>query len=77
LEEELIAFEQAHSEEIEVLQEYSMKANTVAKLALTASAGWIHGFISFIDTYYLQLNKAKFGSAKAWHFHHQTGKTYA
>jgi hypothetical protein len=67
LEEELIAFEQAHSEEIEGLQEYSMKAYTVAKLALTASVAWIHGFISFIDTYYRELNKAKFGAAKAWH----------
>jgi hypothetical protein len=67
LEEELIVFEQAHSEEIEALQEYSMKAHTVAKLALTALVAWIHGFISFIDTYYCKLNKAKFGSAKAWH----------
>jgi hypothetical protein len=67
LEEELIAFEQAHSEEIEGLQEYSPKAYTVAKLALTASVAWIHGFISFIDTYYRELNKAKFGSGKAWH----------
>jgi hypothetical protein len=39
----------------------------VAKLALTASVAWIHGFISFIDTYYRELNKAKFGSGKAWH----------
>jgi hypothetical protein len=61
LEEELIAFEEAHSEEIEFLQEYSMKAYTVAKLALTASVAWIHGFISFFDTYYRELNKAKFG----------------
>jgi hypothetical protein len=54
LEEELIAFEAAHSEEIEALQEYSMKAYTlVAKLALTVSVSWMqHGFISFIDTYY-------------------------
>jgi hypothetical protein len=39
----------------------------VAKLALTASVAWIHGFISFINTYYQELNKAKFGSGKAWH----------
>jgi hypothetical protein len=33
-----------------------------------ASVAWIHGFISFIiDTYYRELNKAKFGLAKAWH----------
>jgi hypothetical protein len=67
LEEELIVFEQAHSEEIDSLQEYSMKAYTVAKLALSASVSWSHGFISFIDTYYHELNKAKFGSAQAWH----------
>jgi hypothetical protein len=63
LEEELIAFKQAHSEEIEALQDYSTKAYTVAKLALTALVAWIHGFISFIDTYYRKLNKAKFGLA--------------
>jgi hypothetical protein len=67
LEEELIAFEQAHSEEIDSLQEYSMKAYTVTKLALMAYVSWIHGFISFIDTYYRELNKAKFSLAKAWH----------
>jgi hypothetical protein len=44
-----------------------MKSYTITKLALTASVSWIHGFISFIDTYCRELNKAKFGSAKAWH----------
>jgi hypothetical protein len=39
----------------------------MAKLALTASVAWIHGFITFIDTYYHELTKAKFGLAKAWH----------
>jgi hypothetical protein len=49
LEEELIAFEQAHSKEIYALQE-CLQAYMVAKLALMALVSWIHGFISFINT---------------------------
>jgi hypothetical protein len=29
--------------------------------------GWIDGFITFIDTYYRKLTKAKLSAAKAWH----------
>jgi hypothetical protein len=29
--------------------------------------GWIKGLITFINTYYQELMKAKFGTAKAWH----------
>jgi hypothetical protein len=39
----------------------------ISRLALTESMGWIEGFITFMDTYYRELTKAKFGSAKAWH----------
>jgi hypothetical protein len=67
LQEELIAFEAEHSEVIDALKEDSIKAYTVAQLALTESIGWMHGFISFIDSYYRDLSKAKFGTGKAWH----------
>jgi uncharacterized protein YoxC len=35
--------------------------------SLTESAGWIIGFIQFIDKYHSELSKAKFGAGKAWH----------
>jgi hypothetical protein len=67
LQDELVAFEAEHSEVIASLQEDSTKAYTVAQLALTESIAWMHGFISFIDGYYRDLTKAKFGTGKAWH----------
>jgi hypothetical protein len=73
LEEELIAFEQAHLEKIEALQEYWMKAYTVVKLALTALVAWIHGFISFIDTYYREL----VWIGKSLAHHDEVGQTHA
>jgi hypothetical protein len=67
LQEELIAFEVDHSEVIDGLKEDSIKAYTVALLALTKSIWWMHGFILFVDSYYWDLTKAKFGTRKAWH----------
>jgi hypothetical protein len=34
---------------------------------LTESVAWIAGFIQFVDEYYRDLTRAKFGSTKAWH----------
>jgi hypothetical protein len=67
LQEELITFEVEHSQVIHGLKEDSINAYTVAQLALTKSIGWMHGFISFIDSYYWDLTKAKFGTGKVWH----------
>jgi hypothetical protein len=39
----------------------------VAHAALTETMAWITGFIQFIDEYYRELTKAKFGPTKAWH----------
>jgi hypothetical protein len=39
----------------------------VVQSALMESVPWIKGFIQFVDKYYRDLNKAKFGSTKAWH----------
>lgn len=39
----------------------------MAHAALTESVVWIIGFIQFIDKYYRELSKAKFGPTKAWH----------
>jgi hypothetical protein len=39
----------------------------VAHSALTESIAWITGFIQFVDEYYRDLTRAKFGSVKAWH----------
>ena len=47
---------------------------SISRLALTESMGWIEGFITFIDTYYRELSKAKFGAAKAWHVTTRLGK---
>jgi hypothetical protein len=47
--------------------EVGSKANTVAHSSLTESIAWITGFIQFVDKYYRDLTRAKFGSVKAWH----------
>jgi hypothetical protein len=39
----------------------------LAHSALTELAAWIIGSIQFIDEYYRELSKAKFGPTKAWH----------
>jgi hypothetical protein len=45
----------------------------VAHAALTESVAWIIGFIQFVDQYYHQLLKAKFGPTKAWHVNSSIG----
>jgi hypothetical protein len=70
LQEELIAYKAEHSKVIDGLKEDSIKA----QLALTESIGWMHGFISFIDSYYRDLTKATFGTGKAWHVTTRLGK---
>ena len=68
LQEELSNFEDIHGTYLEeYFAEESGKGYSISRLALTESMGWIEGFITFIDTYYRELTKAKFGSPKAWH----------
>jgi hypothetical protein len=47
--------------------EIGAKIHALAHGALTESCAWIIGFIQFVDEYYMELSKAKFGPTKAWH----------
>jgi hypothetical protein len=68
LQEELANFEDIHGTYLEEYFAYEPgQGYAISRLALTESMGWIEGFITFMDTYYRELTKAKFGSAKAWH----------
>jgi hypothetical protein len=68
LQEELSNFEDIHGTYLEEYFAYETgQGYSISRLALTESMGWIDGFITFIDTYYRELTKAKFGAAKAWH----------
>jgi hypothetical protein len=39
----------------------------LASLTITRSVGWLKGLKDFIDGYYKELTKGKFGTKKAWH----------
>jgi hypothetical protein len=68
LQEELSNFEDIHGTYLdEYFSHESGQGYSVSRLALTESMAWIEGFITFMDTYYRELTKAKFGSSKAWH----------
>jgi hypothetical protein len=67
LQETLAEFQEAHSTFIDQAVEIGSRPHTLAHAALTESGAWIIGFTQFIDEYYRELSKAKFGSAKAWH----------
>jgi hypothetical protein len=67
LQEALAEFQESHAEFIDQAVENGSKAHSLAHAALTEPAAWIVGFIQFIDEYYRELSKAKFGPAKSWH----------
>jgi hypothetical protein len=67
LQEALAKFQESHSCFIDQAVELGSKSHALAHSALTESVAWIIGFIQFIDEYYRELSKAKFGPAKAWH----------
>jgi hypothetical protein len=67
LQEALTEFQESHAEFINQAVENGSKAHSLAHSALTESAAWIVGFIQFIDKYYRELSKAKFGPIKSWH----------
>jgi hypothetical protein len=68
LQEELANFEDIHGTYLEEYFAYKTgQGNSISPLALTESMGWIEGLVTFIDTYYRELTKAKFGAPKAWH----------
>jgi hypothetical protein len=63
----LTQFQKAHGSYIDQSTVIGSKPHTLAHASLTESAGWIIGFIQFIDEYHSELSKAKFGTGKAWH----------
>jgi hypothetical protein len=68
LQEELSNFEDINGTYLEEYFAYETgQGYLICCLALTESMCWIKGLITFIDTYYRELTKAKFGTAKAWH----------
>jgi hypothetical protein len=67
MQETLAQFKQLHGSYIDQGVEIGSKVHTLAHAALTESCKWIVSFIHFIDEYYRELFKAKFGPAKAWH----------
>jgi hypothetical protein len=67
LQEALAEFQESHACFIDQAVEPGSKAHVLANAALTESVAWIIGFIQFIDEYYRELSKAKFGPTKAWH----------
>jgi hypothetical protein len=67
LQEALPEFAISHGQFIDHAVSIGSKAHTVAQSALTESVAWITGFVQFIDEYYRDLTRAKFGSTKAWH----------
>jgi hypothetical protein len=67
LQETLAKFQEAHSTFIDQAVEIGLRPHTLAHTALMESGAWIIGLIQFIDEYYCELLKAKFGSVKAWH----------
>jgi hypothetical protein len=67
LQEALAEFQESHTCFMDQVVKPGSKAHALAHLALAESVAWIIGFIQFIDEYYQELLKAKFGPTKAWH----------
>jgi hypothetical protein len=67
LQEALMEFQESHGTFIDQSVEIGSRPHTLAHAALTESSAWLVGFIQFIDEYYRELSKAKFGTGKAWH----------
>jgi hypothetical protein len=64
---ELSSFTTGHEKSIIEAFDSSSRAYALARLSLTESVSWVEGFVSFIDDYYKELTKGKFGSRKGWH----------
>jgi hypothetical protein len=67
LQEALPEFAISHGQFIDHTVPIGSEAHTVAQSALAETVAWITGFIQFVDEYYRDLTRAKFGLAKAWH----------
>jgi hypothetical protein len=67
LQEALAEFQESHTSFIDHGVKTGSKVHALAHGALAESCAWIVGFVQFIDEYYRELSKAKFGPTKAWH----------
>jgi hypothetical protein len=67
LQEALAEFQEAQASSIDQSVEIGSRVHALAQGALTESCAWIVGFVQFIDEYYQELAKAKFGPTKSWH----------
>jgi hypothetical protein len=74
LKEELVTFRAAHQHNIDEYVQRESLAYALATMALTESVTWLEGFIVFLDDYHSDLEKAKFGSKKAWHVTTRLGR---
>jgi hypothetical protein len=64
LQEALAEFQESHGTFIDQAVVIETKPHTLAHAALTETVAWIIGLIHFIDEYYRELSKVKFGAGK-------------
>jgi hypothetical protein len=74
LKEELVTCRAAHLGNIDETLERDSIGYAIATMALTEAIGWMEGFIVFLDDYYRDLSKARFGTKKAWHVTTRLGR---
>jgi hypothetical protein len=67
LEEELVSLQSSMEDNIALQFGAGTPAYNLASLSVTRSLGWIRGLEDFMDEYYKELTKGKFGTKKAWH----------
>jgi hypothetical protein len=74
LKETLTSFRTSHQNNIDDTLDRQTLVYATATMALTDSVAWLEGFIVFIDDYYRDLSKARFGTKKAWHVTTRLGR---
>jgi hypothetical protein len=68
LEEELVSFQTSMEDGISLqFGPGTPSYYHLASLSVTRSVGWLRGLKDFIDEYYKELTRGKFGTKKAWH----------
>jgi hypothetical protein len=74
MKEALTSFRTSHQGNIDDTLERDSLVYAISTMALTESVSWLEGFIVFLDDYYRELTKAKFGTKKAWHVTTRLGR---
>jgi hypothetical protein len=75
LEEELVSFQTLMEDAISIQFEAGMPVYHLASVPIMRSVGWLKGLKDFIDGYYKELTKGKFGTKKAWHVNTRLANT--